>query len=60
MNSHKIETETVDMIFVSPVFHGVDYEIRHLFTVRGGLVAAPRRIAVRSVRTVTVVVTRSG
>ena len=46
MDSHKIETETVDMVFVGPVFHRVDDEVRHLLALRRGFVAASRCVAV--------------
>ncbi len=56
MNCHKVETETVDMILLSPILHRVDDKVPHLLTVRCGLVSAARSIAVRSIRTMTVII----
>ena len=44
VDRHQIETETVDMIFLGPIFHGIHDIIGGLFQIRGGFVAATGRI----------------
>ena len=56
MYGHEVETETVDMIFLCPVFHGIDNEVTHLLAVGGRLVATSRSVAVAPVRAVAVIV----
>ncbi len=59
MDSHKVEAEAVDMIFLCPIFHRVDNKLTHHLAFRGGLVAATRGVAVASVGAVAVEISRS-
>ena len=57
---HEVEAEAVDMVFLSPILHGIHYEIGHLPAFRRRLVAASAGIAVAAVGIVAVVIARSG
>ena len=39
MNAHQVETETIDMIFVYPVFHALQHILTHERLFRSSLVA---------------------
>ena len=39
MNTHQVETETIDMIFVYPVFHALQHKLTHERLFRSSLVA---------------------
>ena len=59
VNGHQIESETVDMVFIRPILHRVDYEVAHLLALGGSFVTAAGRIAIAAVGTVTVIVAGS-
>ncbi len=44
--AHQVEAESVDTVFVGPVFHRLDDELSHHGLFRGRLVAAARAVAV--------------
>ena len=60
MDGHEVEAETVDMVFIRPVFHRIDDVVAHLLKVGGRLVAATGCVGIAAVVPVAVVVAGSG
>ena len=49
VDAHKVEAESVDVVFLHPVHAGNDHEAAHHFVVAGGLVAAGRAVGISAV-----------
>ena len=52
VNAHQVEAETIDMVFVDPVFHRLQHEATHHGLLRGSLVATAGAVAIARRRTV--------
>ena len=58
MDTHQIEAETINMVFVDPVFHALDYKAAHHRLVTGRLVATARAIGVFAVGCFAIIIIR--
>ena len=60
MNAHQVETETVDMIFVYPVFHALQHKLAHERLLRSSLVTAAGTVRILSILGLAIVIIRIG
>ena len=58
VNSHKVESEAIDMIFLSPIAHRFHYKIVHHLAFAGCFVAATRSVAKRAIAAMAIVIAR--
>ena len=60
VNAHQVEAETIDMIFVHPVFHTFHHIFTHHGTLRRCLITTPRSIGKIPFRCLTIKITGNG
>ena len=55
MNAHKVDTESVDMVLLSPISHALEHKLTHQRLFRSGLISTSGAIAWLAVSGVTIV-----
>ena len=60
MDTHQVETETVDMIFVDPIFHRLQHKLAHHRLVGSCLVATAGAVGVSPIFCLPIIIVRIG
>ena len=58
MHAHQVETETIYMIFIHPIFHALYHKLAHQWSFRCSLIATTRTIRILTISCLAIIIVR--
>ena len=58
MHAHQVETETINVIFIHPIFHALYHKLAHQWSFRCSLIATTRTIRILTISCLAIIIVR--